>query len=466
MAAEQMVALSITLSSTELKIMDEQEKPDGEKPDGEEWVDEFNPDNFKTSADRSSDIIPLSTGNKEAGSSVTPVDISTGIHKLDVEPISDGILQMCRNLYYRQSMLKDYLSCPQMMLYKWIIGHEEEDTFMAALLGTAGHAVIENMHAEKSVKNFAYTTIDMQTLFVKCAMDALKSSAVPPRISAKFKTITAQMNSVAPEYVQMLQGYAHDKRNQEFYATVCEQLFALAVEFEGHLYLFTGTIDQAGYYQDGAFALRDIKFRANDFKPGPTELNLDMQLSMYAYALKHGVPACPNCKPRYSEEGELTYTGPCESCHAKIGTAAWPNLIAERSELIWMRDYAPRKRDEYTKWLTSDTEFEINPSTGRRRKKRVINDAWVHGYKQGDPSGKAIHASIKSVSFLNVRMADILRVAKLIKDGHFYRKEGSHCNFWCKFRQPCIDMLETQVQELDISDIESRVATVDPFGDL
>ena len=440
-------------------------------PEGEEWLDDLKP-----SADRSSTHVPLgesagmcvekvSSGN--SSQQVNPIcllDVE-GIQRLEAEPIADGIIDICQNLYFRQSLVKDYLACPQMMLYKWIIGHEEEDTFMAALLGTAGHSVIEMMHSERNVKNFTYTTIDLQTAFVKYAEDALRSSSVPPRVSAKFKTVSAQMNAAAPEYIQLIQGYAHDKRNQDFHATVCEQMFALAVEFEGQHYLFTGTIDQAGYYADGTFALRDIKFRDSHFKPGHVQLQLDMQLTLYAYAIKHGVPACQTCKPRYSVEGELEYTGPCPECKAKIGTAAWPGLLAERSELVWMRDYAPKKRDEYAKYITSETEFEINPATGRKRKKRVMNEAWVHGYKKGDPSGKAILVSQKSVAFLNVRMVDLIRVCKMIKTGQFYRKEGEHCNFWCKFKQPGMDMLETQVQEIDVTDFNNRVATLDPFGD-
>ena len=453
--------------------------PSEHEHDPESIPDEDRGDQHKQfeSASRGSAAIPLGHSASK-GFSTLPVLSSgnsyeaipvTNIKKLDIEPVANGILQICSQLYFRQSLLKDYLSCPQMALYKWIIGHEEEDTFFAALLGTGGHSVIELMHQEKNVKNFGYTTIEMNTLFVEFCNKALQSSSVPPRISAKFNSIAAQMNAAAPEYAQMLQGYANDKRNHAFHATVNEQLFTLVLEStDPHcpgIYIFTGTIDQAGFYADGSFALRDIKFRAQNFRPGYTQLQLDLQLSIYAYALRYGFPACDSCKPRYGEEGELVYTGPCEECNKKIGTAAWPQLVAERTELIWMRDYVPRKKDEFAKMITSETEKEINPATGRLRKKQMINEKWVSGYKQGDQTGPAILTTVRSPTFLNVRMMDVIQICHSLRSGKFYRKESDNCNFWCKFRKPCTQMLETQIDELDASTLNERIATLDPFGD-
>ncbi len=428
-------------------------------------VGNFSPD------DKSAAAIPMSQSAAMGLSTGNKIGTFTAVEAkhLDVEPIADGILSICSELYFRQSMLKDYLTCPMLMLYKWIIGHEEEDTFFASILGTAGHSVIELMHQEKNVKSFTYTTIDLGTLFVEFGNKALASSSVPPRLSAKYPTIKAQLNAVALEYVQMLQGYAKDPRNHGFHATVNEQLFVLVIKSDDPrhpgTYLFTGTIDQAGFYTDGSFALRDIKFRLSQFKPGYTQLQLDLQLSLYAYALRYGYPACDVCRPSYGVEGELVYTGPCSLCSAKVGTSAWPQLIAERTELIWMRDYVPRKKDQYSKVIISDTEFEISPETKRKRKARIANPKYYEGYKAGDPTGEAIFKSFRSETFLNVRMADVLQVAHSIKTGVFFRKEGDHCNFWCKFRKPCVDMLETQVEDIDASTMNERIAVLDPFGD-
>jgi hypothetical protein len=366
------------------------------------------------------------------------------------------------NLHFRQSMLRDYQICPQMMLYKWILGFEEDDVWLAAILGTAGHSVIEEMHASRTFNN---TYVELTSKFLEACKAAVTNSHAPPRISAKFTTIQAQCESVAPEYVQMLLGYQKDEENQKFHATIAEQSFVLVLKDDfGREMVFTGTIDQGGFYHSGAFALRDIKFRQNTFRPGRIEIKLDLQLSLYAIAMRHGVPSCQDCKPTYSPEGELLYTGPCDSCKKKIGTSAWPQLAPEKVEMIWMRDYLLRKKDECAKYLTSDSgEKEFNPATGRSRKKKNINPKWIDGYKKGDQVGEGRITTQRSQAFLQVHMADLLRVAGMIRDGRFYRKPGDHCNFWCKFSTPCTQALEMEVEDIDVYQINEHMTTLEPF---
>lgn len=402
-----------------------------------------------------------------------------------VRNYSPAITQLCDQLFYRQSMLRDYQTCPQMMLYRWIIGHEEEDTFFAAVLGTAGHRVIEHMH---STGNFDITFVELITHFLNEFESALHDSAVPPRLSPKFPSLTAQAQAVAPEYVVMLQGYQKDRDNQKFYTSFVEQSFVLPLEDEfARKFYFTGVIDQGGFYDDGDFAIRDIKFRDQHFRPRRTEAHLDLQLTLYSLAVHQGLPACGECKPRYTITGgigtrpqsqaqllgsdtlphtpTLQYTGPCASCRSKIGTAAWPNLIPVRTELIWMRDYSPRKRDEFTKWIPHpQKEKEYNPETKRMRIKQILNPEYVHGYKKGDPSGPGRIITERSAAFLEVRSADILRLAGMIRDGRFFRKESSYCDTFCRHREACLSMLEMEVQEIDVDQFNENASTIDPFG--
>jgi len=377
---------------------------------------------------------------------------------------SPAIADLCGNLYFRQSMLQDYRKCPMMFLYRWVIGHEEEDTFFAAVMGTAGHRVIQHMHESR---NFAITYVDIMQLFLREFDTACRDSKIPPRLSAKYPTLRAQAQAVCPEYCTMLLGYQRHKDNQTFHATILEQSFVLELKDEfSRTFYFTGTIDQAGYYDDGVFALRDIKFRINDFRPGPTAAKLDLQLTLYGFAVHKGVPSCSECRPKYSDEGELVYAGPCSVCQSLIGTSKWPMLIPQKTVLIWMRDYMPRQKDQYTKYVDDPAGGkEMNPDTGRMRKKQVINDKWIHGYKKGEQAGPGHIVTDRPWAFLQARSADILRLAGMIRDGRFYRNEGEHCEYWCKHREPCLGMLETEVQELDVGRLNEHVATIDPFGE-
>lgn len=375
-----------------------------------------------------------------------------------------AIQDLLENMYYRQSMIADYKTCPQMMLYKWILQHEEDDIWLAAILGTAGHSVIEEMHRSR---RFDIPYVELVSLFENAVAAAISHSKAPPRISKQFDSLKAQCDSVTPEYVTMLQRYMMDETNQTFHATMLEQRFILPLTDEhGREFLFTGMIDQAGFYPNGQFALRDIKFRQNAFKPGRVALRLNMQLSMYALGLKYGLPACDNCTPQYSMEGELLYTGPCSECRSLYEpelTPKWPRLAPEKVELIWMRDYEPRGKDEYAKFLTSDTEKEKNPKTGRMVKKKILNPKWIDGYKKGDQTGPAILGTVRSMAFLEVHKRDLLVLAGMIRDGRFYRKEGADCNFWCKFSKPCMEALENEIDDIDIGEINEHMCTLDPF---
>lgn len=383
---------------------------------------------------------------------------------IDLPNYSPGIKQACNNLYYRQSMIQDYLICPNMFLYRWLIGHEESDTFFAAVAGTAGHKVIETFH---KTRKFDYSYVDIVNLFQTYLAATISSERIPPKLGVKFQSLTDQCEAVSPQYCEMLSQYQKDEQNRNFHVTMCEQLFALQLRDEFNRdFIFTGTLDQAGHYEDGTFALRDIKFRLNNFRPkGKVEVQLNIQLSLYAYALQHGNPACDNCKPCYSPDGTLVYAGPCRDCESKIGTSAWPKLACGRVEIIWMRDYETRKKNEFQQYTVSDTEKERNPLTGRLNKAKVINPKFVDGYKIGDQVGDGHIVSERTQAFLKVHVADILRIAGMIRDGRFYRKSGDHCNYWCKHKEPCLNSLEMEVGEIDVMQLNENLMTTDPFGD-
>jgi len=376
---------------------------------------------------------------------------------------SPAIFHVTNALYFRYSMLSDYLTCPQLMLYKWVLQMDEQDTFFAAITGTAGHAVIAHMH---STNSFDMSSQDILELFYEEFDKAMASSAVPPKLSAKHNNIKSQLDACADDYVTMLQGYQEDDENRRFHCTIVEQKFVLPLrdEFDRD-FLFTGTIDQGGFHPNGRFANRDVKFRAQNFRPGFTELKLNLQLSLYTYALWRGNPSCEACAPIYATDGQLVYDGPCEKCKAKIGTAKWPNLVAQDVEILWMRNYEKRGKNEHAKFIPDpEGGKEYYAPTKKMRAKQILNPKYLEGYKIGDRIGSAHLRADRSAGFLEVHIADILRLAGMIRDGRFYRKPGPHCESWCKFQKPCVTGFESRVQDIDLSNLNEHVATIDPFG--
>ena len=205
-------------------------------------------------------------------------------------------------------------------------------------------------------------------------------------------------------------------------------------------FVFTGTIDQVGYYGDGTLAVRDFKFRDKAFRPSKAELDLDIQLTLYAAAIKYGVPACDNCKPRYVQHTDydpetlaatvfpkLAYGGPCAACTAKIGTAVWPRRFVERCELVWMRDFAKYKKS---------------------------GQAGTKSYKTGDYKGPCILKTWRSIEDIEVLMGDIVRICDSFRRGNFHRNPGEHCAMWCRHVDLCKSMRAIQAGEVVLTELD------------
>lgn len=404
------------------------------------------------------------------------------MNSLPIITKSPVVSDIASKLPFRQSLIKDYMTCPQMAMYRWIYRFEEEDTFFSAVMGSAGHKVLYDMHSDRIILQRKRGSsapeppsfMDTLSQFNKAFEEQLEKEKVLPKVAAKFDTLLEQRDAMSEPYVEMIRGYMVNVTNQQFNSTLHEQSFVLEMGTEDaagnrltdHPILFTGTIDQAGYYNDGTFVNRDIKFRADNFRPTKIELDLDPQMSVYSYALRFGNPSCSACAPKYNHDTQdIKYDGPCATCRAKIGTTAWPMQYPERCELIWMRDFLRRKKDQYAKYKIDKTVKIKNPRTGRMVYEKVISDAWLDGYKEGDFCGPGVIVTQRGPAFLNVMMSDITRICLNIREGIFYRKAGDHCNFWCKHKETCLRSLELEMDDVTLEDAVASYATIDPFSD-
>lgn len=371
------------------------------------------------------------------------------------------LTQQCKEIFFRQSFLSDYLTCPQMSLYQWIINLEPRPPFMAAVLGTAGHEVIFQMHEER---DFDMTKMELRSRFCQAFDKELDTLDKLPDLSKGYDSIEEERDAKAELYIELLDGYRKQDINRDFISVIHEQRFVL--ELESHdsdvPIIMTGVIDQGGVYQDGTFVIRDIKFRDNNFRPGYVQTKLNMQLSIYAAGFQFGKPACEKCMPTYEEDvfstnldGEtkkLKYNGPCDACSAKIGTSLWPQRKIDKCEIVWMRDYEVYKKDQYARYVKDKSKKVKNPKTGRMVYADVINPKWQEGYKTGDYRGSGIISTKRTDSDLGVLMSDVVRICEEIRKGSFYRKPSDACNFWCNHRDSCMGGIELEVKELNLQD--------------
>lgn len=387
---------------------------------------------------------------------------------MEIQTLHPHVIQQCNELFFRQSMIKDILTCPQMALYSWVLNIEESEPWMAAILGTAGHEVIRHMH-ENSEFDLGY--LELLELFNEYFDEEVEKLSKLPKLAAGCESLEEERDSKSNKYIELLEGYQVNEKNRDFRSTINEQRFALVIDNPAdadHPFIFTGQIDQAGFYDDGTFALRDIKFRDNAFRPSRVEFDIDIQMTIYACALRFGNPACEKCKPRYEEDAfglnkKLVYDGPCEECRKKGGTHRWPRKFAERCELIWMRDFETYKKDQYQKVIVDKNLPKVKSEHSNRKVyQKVTNPKWVDGYKKGDMKGPGFIRTYRTPTQINVMMSDVLRICNKIRSGEFWRNPGNHCNFWCKFQEHCRKGLELQVEEADVS-AAADFFTEDPF---
>lgn len=427
----------------------------------------------------------MSDASPASGEAVSPVPASqpvtaaspTPLNQFTRRTLSPHVIEQCYNLFFRQSFINDYLTCPNMALYRWVLNLDQSAPFMSATLGSAGHAVIYKIHTSRK---YDYTYMEVLTMLEEAYNEQLKKEAVYPTLPKGCDTPQEAFSLLGPEYAKLILGYQYHPRNKEFHSTFHEQSFVLEIgglpdsndptgTRLGSRYLFTGQIDQGGYYDDGQLVVRDTKFRDNNFRPSRTELDLNVQATIYCAAVRFGTPACPACRPKNIRDDidntiTLQYDGPCESCAAKIGTPAWPRKYPNKFELVWMNDFDVHQKDQHEKEVIDNTKPKIpNPKgKGPPVYPRTFNPKWAEGYKKGEYKGVGFMPTSRPPSSLNVMMSDVLRICDQIRAGVFYRNPNDACNFFCKHRDSCVKGMELEVKETALDQI-SAVGTEDPW---
>lgn len=290
---------------------------------------------------------------------------------------------------------------------------DTQESYMAAVLGTAGHIVIETMH-KKDKFNFPY--LDIYEIF-SSSFDLAKQQTPNIHNSISYSSQEEEVDDKENDYIEMLQGYQELQQRNKFVTVSSEQQFTFTYNHNNTSYLFHGSTDHIGYYTTGELAgfltIRDIKFRDRKLKPSWIERALNLQMTVYAYALKYGVPCCKYCAPYYDNNllnYEVIYNGPCDNCRQQIGTKSWPQEFPERCELIWMRDFNKYKR-KYGK------------------------------HKPGDYYGPGVYTVNRTPTTLEAYMQQVIKLVDSFCTGLNYRRPGMWCNTMCHYRQECISGL-------------------------
>ena len=173
----------------------------------------------------------------------------------------------------RQSTIKDWLSCPLMFRFRHVEKIKPAYRGVAAIHGSALHLAIDRLHS-----------LDLRGNVGDVYRDALKEvldqeSEIPV---AWKKSKAEDMLGMEAHAAEILAGYCNRAENR-----TCQLLYSevqFKVKVGGHE--LTGTIDQVRQNPSGEVDLVDLKSGMQ--RPKAVALQRDWQLSLYAYALKHG----------------------------------------------------------------------------------------------------------------------------------------------------------------------------------
>jgi len=175
----------------------------------------------------------------------------------------------------RQSTLKTWLNCPLLYKFRHIDGMDPEFRYPATIHGSALHLVLKWLH-EGEWKG------DIDSLYTKALNHYLYAgddSHIPIRWK---KDKTSDIANLTRNAVEILENYRDKDYNKTAVVLFSEAQFR--VKILG--YEFTATIDQVRKNPDGTIELIDFKSSAQ--RPNLYAVKNDIQLTLYAYAVKYG----------------------------------------------------------------------------------------------------------------------------------------------------------------------------------
>ena len=179
------------------------------------------------------------------------------------------------NIELRQSTLKTWLACPLLYKFRHVDKLEPAFRYPGTIHGSALHLVLAWLHEGQ-------WNGDLRALYTKALNHYLYASD-EEHIPVRWKRDMAkEIEALKNNAVEILENYRSKAYNKDALVLFSEVQFR--VKILG--YLFTGTIDQVRKNLDGTIELLD--FKSSKMRPNQYAIPNDLQLTLYAYAIKFG----------------------------------------------------------------------------------------------------------------------------------------------------------------------------------
>jgi len=176
----------------------------------------------------------------------------------------------------RQSTLKTWLSCPLMYKFRHVDKLEPAFRYPGTIHGSALHLVLAWLHEGQWHG-------DLRAIYTK-ALNHYLYAGSEEHIPVRWKRDrTKELEALKINTVEILENYRSKAYNQDALVLFSEVPFRVKIP---RGYLFTGTIDQVRKNPDGSIELLD--FKSSKQRPNQYAIPNDLQLSLYAQAIKTG----------------------------------------------------------------------------------------------------------------------------------------------------------------------------------
>jgi len=269
----------------------------------------------------------------------------------------------------RQSTIYSYLRCPYQHYLKTTRPERKAYRHPSAIFGTVIHRLIQQLHQGDWEMDLEQCFLEE---FEQEATKRQSDTATPP---IRWKDETAQRQQYQEEACQILTNYRDKDYNRNCRAPLAEAQFTVKL---GRV-VVAGTIDQLRETDE---VLELVDFKTGKTRPPQAYLNCDYQLSLYAFALKHGT---------FLSEGKLIT----------------PNVLPERLTYYFLRHHIPYKRK-------------------------------TNGKEAGEEKGDPRLTTTRSLQQLKALKRDVGLVAKMIRNGFYPRSPDPLKCGACPFADSCV----------------------------
>ena len=187
---------------------------------------------------------------------------------------------------FHQSDIEKYNDCPMKFYFLRILEIAPETLNLKAFLGIVMHEALHRIHKmgglPDKLDEWLYGLID------HCEHETEQGTRGYSPSKVAWKDRGKEIEKWIPDSVLVLENYWKDSRNRDAEILLSEAEFTVDIAgFE-----FSGRIDQLRRNPDGTVIL--IDFKTGDTQYSDIMMELDFQLSIYAYAMKSGLFKYPH----------------------------------------------------------------------------------------------------------------------------------------------------------------------------